>query len=189
MTDSGGVKIVIVSSSQAKKSRSRMAALHAKECLMGRHVRGDFIDLNEYDLLTYPKSKGDPILDELVQRFNAADGWVLAVPVYNWGVSGVLLNFLHYALDDDPQRRYRPFVLIGGAGGMKSYLALDGLARTMIYEISAVQVGPAILAAGSLANRDTGLLEPDLQGRLQRAMAALVHYAAAAANLNQQLST
>jgi hypothetical protein len=54
----------------------------------------------------------------------------------------------------------------------------------MIYEISAVQVGPAILAAGNLANRDTGLLEPALQERLQRAMRVLVHYATAAAHLN-----
>jgi FMN reductase len=172
--------IVIVSASQAEKSRSRMAALHAHAYLTTRDVKVDWLNLQDHNVLTYPRSKADPELETLIERFNTADGWVLAAPVYNWAVSGVLMNFLHYALDDDPHHRLRPFVIVGGAGGVKSHLALDGLARTMVYEISAIQVGPPLLAAGNLADRATGVLEPDLQQRIEQLMEALVHFAVAA---------
>jgi NAD(P)H-dependent FMN reductase len=160
-----------------------LAAFYARDCLIADGLTVDLINLQEFQIQAYPHSEDDPQLKALIERFNTANGWVLATPVYNWGASAVLLNFLHYALDDDPQRRFRPFVLIGGAGGQKSHLALDGLARMMIYEISAIQVGPILLAAGELADRNNGSLAPDLQHRIQRAMKTLAHFTAASATL------
>lgn len=181
------VQIVIVSSSQSSASRSRLAAHHARTTLQTAPVIVDLIDLHEYPLPTYPHAEGGAELAALIRRFNAANGWVLAVLVYNWGASAVLTNFLHYALDDNPVRRHRPFVLLGGASGLRSHLALDGLARTLTYEICAVQVGPPVLAAGDLADPQNGVLDPDLQERIERAMQALVAFAGAgvALHLNQ----
>ena len=176
-------RIVIVSASHADKSRSRLAGLYAQECLLSYAVRVDFIDLQVYNIHHYPHSETDPELKTLIERFDAADAWVLAVPIYNWGASGALINFLHYALNDEPLRRFRPFVLLGGAGGQRSYLALDGLARMLIHEIYAVQVGPAILAAGNLVDRATDTIAPELQTRIQISMEALVRFAAASALL------
>ena len=181
------LQLVIISASQSPASRSRLAAHHARAWLQTQAVTVDFIDLSEYTLPTYPHAEGGAALAELIRRFNAADGWVLAVPVYNWGPSAVLLNFLHYVLDDDRTRRYRPFVILGGAGGLRSHLALDGLARTLTYEVSAVQVGPAVLAAGDLVNPENGVIDQELQQRIERAMQALVVFATAgvALRLNQ----
>ena len=108
-------------------------------------------------------------------------------PAPSAGASAVLTNFLHYALDDDPVRRYRPFVLLGGASGLRSHLALDGLARTLTYEICAVQVGPPVLAAGDLVDLENGVVDPELQQRIERAIQALVAFAGAgvALHLNQ----
>lgn len=179
------LKIVIVSASQAERSRSRLAALYAQDCLKAHGLEVNFIDLQESQILSYPYSENDSDLITLKRRFEAADGWVLAVPVYNWGPSGVLTNFLHYALNCEPPHRFRPFVLLGGVGGLRSHLALDGLARTLVYEMSAVQVGPAIMAAGSLVDRATGVIAPELQERLQHSMEALVHFTAASAALRR----
>jgi FMN-dependent NADH-azoreductase len=82
--------VAIVSASQAKKSRSRLAALYAQECLTADNIKVDLLDLKNHSILTYAHSEDDPQLNKLVERFNAADAWVLAVPVYNWGPSGVL---------------------------------------------------------------------------------------------------
>jgi NAD(P)H-dependent FMN reductase len=183
------LQIVIVSASQSPASRSRLAAHHAKVVLQTQPVAMDFIDLKEYALPTYPHAEGEAALAELIRRFNTADGWVLAVPVHNWGASAVLTNFLHYALDDDQARRYRPFVILGGAGGLRSHLALDGLARTMTYEISAVQVGPPVLAAGDLADPQNGVLDQELQRRIERAMQALVAFAEAGVALRSMNQT
>ena len=178
------LQIVIVSSSQSSASRSRLAAYHARTVLQTAPVVVDFIDLHESPLPTYPHAEGGAELAELIRRFNAAHGWVLAVPVYNWGASAVLTNFLHYALDDHPARRYRPFVLLGGASGLRSHLALDGLARTLTYEVCAVQVGPPVLAAGDSIDLENGVVDPDLQQRIELAVRALVAFAGAGVALH-----
>ncbi|HMN29195.1 MAG TPA: NAD(P)H-dependent oxidoreductase, partial [Caldilineaceae bacterium] len=134
--------LVIVSSSLADRSRSRMAAEYAGECLLAHGVKVEWIDLRNHTVLAYPQSENDPEMIQLVQQFSAADGWVLATPVYNWGPSGVLTNFLHYVLSDEREHRYCPFLILGGAGGLRSYLALDSLGRTLLNEIWAVQGGP-----------------------------------------------
>ena len=66
---------------------------------------------------------------------------------------------------------------------LRSHLALDGLARTLTYEICAVQVGPPVLAAGGLVDRENGVVDPDLQQRIEQAMQALVAFAGAGAAL------
>jgi NAD(P)H-dependent FMN reductase len=185
MSDVSSPHIVLISSSLAQKSRSRMALAYAYDYLMTHHLSVDLIDMRDYPVQPYPHSKGVTELDTMVERFDKADGWVMGAPVYNWNTSGVLLNFLHYALSSR-QRRYRPFVLVAGAGGMRAHLALDGLARTMVYEIAAVQVGPAILAAGAEADRETAYLDPALQDRLKLAMDALRYFAAASNALQRE---
>ncbi|MBV7339908.1 NAD(P)H-dependent oxidoreductase [Chloroflexi bacterium TSY] len=177
MTNLTNPHIVIISASQSDKSRSRLAAQQAQDYLVADGAMADLIHLKERNIQTYPGSNNDPELDLLVERFNAADGWVFAVPVYNWGPSGVLTNFLHYGLRDTPERRYRPFVILGGAGGQKSFLSLDGLARTLTYEINAVEVGSAILAAGDEADPERAWLHPDVKRRIERSMAALTKFA------------
>jgi hypothetical protein len=56
----------------------------------------------------------------------------------------------------------------------------------MVYEIAAVQVGPAILAAGAEADRETAYLDPALQDRLKLAMDALRYFAAASNALQRE---
>ena len=101
---------------------------------------------------------------------------MLAVPIYNFGASGVLLNFLHYALDSD-FGRWKPFVLLSSMGGQRSALALDHVARTLVYEVSAVQVGPTLSNIGdSGVNRVTGEMALELQQRMDAQLEVLSRY-------------
>ncbi len=77
MSHSQQLQIVIVSASQASASRSRLAAHYARAALQTQPVAVDFLDLNEHALPTYPHAEGSTALAELIQRFNAADGWVM----------------------------------------------------------------------------------------------------------------
>ena len=171
--------IVVVSSSLAKVSRSRLAARYAGEHLAKLGCVTDFLDLAQHTVLPYPGSESDPSTLDAVTRFNASHAWVLASPVYNFGMSGVLLNFLHYALDSD-FGRFKPFVIVESLSGLRGTLANDHLARTMTYEVSAVQVGPAVHAVGDAGiNRATGEIAQDVRERIEKAMTALAHFARA----------
>ena len=179
--------IVVVSSSLAPISRSRIAAQYAGNFLKSIGCEVQTVDLSSMAVAPYPASENDPETLNAVNLFNSAHGWVLASPVYNFGMSGVLLNFLHYALDSD-RERFKPFVIIETLGGLRSALSSDHLARTMVYEVNAVQVGPAVHAVGDAGiNRATGVISPEVMHRIEKSMAALAHYSRARASVQSNL--
>ncbi len=158
--------IVVVSSSLNRESRTRMMTNYAVDALIKTGAHAMLIDLAQLDIHSYPKSEENPAAKEAFAQFNTAHAWVLASPTYNFGASGVLLNFLHYALDND-FGRWKPFVLLASMGGQRSALALDHLARTLVYEVSAVQVGPTIGNIGDTGvDKKTGEIMPDLRQRM-----------------------
>lgn len=171
--------IVVVSSSLNRESRTRIMANYAVESLARFGANAQLLDLAQLEIDSYPKSEEQPAAKEAFAQFNTAQAWVLASPLYNFGASGVLLNFLHYTLSSD-FGRWKPFVLLASMGGQRSALALDHLARTLVYEVSAVQVGPTISNIGDTGvNKKTGEVMPDLQQRMDMQLEVLVHYAQA----------
>src|SRR5262249_17401471 len=138
--------IAVFSTSPEEYSRSRTAARFARQVLLERELaRVDWLDLREQPLALYPGPECDPVRDDLVARFNAAHGWLIATPVHNWSAAAATWSFLNRALDGQG-RRYQPFLLLAGAGSSRGLLALDGLARSLVHEVPVVQVGPAVLA-------------------------------------------
>jgi NAD(P)H-dependent FMN reductase len=175
--------IVVVSSSLSQHSRSRIMSRYAVEALGRQGIDAQLLDLAQLDIGLYPASEQAAPLLAATKQFNAAHGWVLAAPVYNFGASGALLNFLHYALDSD-FGRWKPFVLMSSMAGPRSGLALDHVARTMVYEVSGVQVGPTINNIGDAGvNRATGEMAQELQQRMDAQLAVLSHYVRARAAL------
>lgn len=176
--------IVVLSSSLNQQSRSRIMAHYAVQSLATHGVEAQLLDLAQIEIRPYPASEQDPALLAATQKFNAAHGWVLAVPIYNFGASGVLLNFLHYALDSD-FGRWKPFMLMSSMGGQRSALALDHVARTLVYEVSAVQVGPTLSNIGDIGvNRTTGEMTLELRQRLDFQLGVLSHYVQARAKMD-----
>jgi NAD(P)H-dependent FMN reductase len=168
--------VVVVSSSLSQHSRSRIMAYYAKEALAANQVEAQVLDLAQLEIGHYPASSQHPALQEATARFNAAHGWVLAVPIYNFGASGVLLNFLHYALDKN-FGLWKPFLLLASMGGQRSALALDHVARTLLYEVNAVQVGPTLSNIGDTGvNRTTGEMASEFRQRMDVHLAVLSHY-------------
>jgi NAD(P)H-dependent FMN reductase len=176
-------KVVVVSSSPSRHSRSLAGARYALAFLREHGIQAELIDLRRTPLPMYdPEAAADPGRDLLLRAFNDADAWVLAGPVYNWGSGSHLINFLHHSLGPRA-RRYRPFVLVAGAGSLQGLLAFDGLGRTLLHEVHGVQVGPPVLLAGAAVDPETGRLDDEVRLRLEKALTALVHFAAASAQL------
>jgi NAD(P)H-dependent FMN reductase len=168
--------IVIVSSSLSANSRTRVMCKHAEDWLENANASIDFIDLAHYSLLPYPRSEDEAYLKTLVQRFNRANGWILATPIYNFGISGTMRDFLHYSLDSDLER-YKPFLILAAAGGPRSYMAANDLAQAMIYEVFGIQIGPPIVAIKDMVVAKTGHIDDDIRLRLDRGFSHLLRIA------------
>ena len=151
-------RICILSTSPSSASQSRAVAQMALTALKSvSDLEVDFIDLKEVPIDLYPGQSECAPREELVRRFNAADGWIMAGPVYNGGPSAHLTNFLHYALGAD-NRIGRPFLLIAGAGGGGSVFAFDGLGAQIRREVKGIEVGTPILVSGDLQTVEARLL-------------------------------
>lgn len=168
------MRCVILNCSYEPHSRSRVAANVAHDALRGAAVTVDRIELRDLEPAAYPGAAPDPARDEAVARFRAADAYVLTTPIHNWGASSATLAFLAHALDPEDERRFRPFLLIAGAGSARSHLALDGLVRMLQQEVDAVVVGRPLLAAGDDVDRKAGTLRPAVADRIHAAVAVLV---------------
>jgi NAD(P)H-dependent FMN reductase len=149
----------------------------------------DFIDLSSLeDLPPYPRGENDAALNALCERFNVAQGWVLATPIYNFGVNGALTTFLHYALSGADDNRWKPFCILASMGGLRGALSADSLMRSVMLERNAVAVGPVIVGLGDAnLNRKTGEVSQDMRERIHQQMHALAHYSRAWSVLNNSL--
>ena len=151
-------------------------ARYAVQSLIANQIDAQLLDLAQIEMGSYGGAAHHLSLSQATQQFNAAHGWVLATPIYNFGASGVLLNFLHYALDSS-FGRWKPFVLLSSMGGQRSALALDHVARTLVYEVSAVQVGSTLSNIGDTGvNRSTGEMAQELRQRMDDHLAVLSRY-------------
>jgi NAD(P)H-dependent FMN reductase len=181
--------IAVVSSSFAAQSRSKLGALTCAESLRTLGCEVDFVDLSTLtELPPYPRGENDAALNKLCERFNAAQGWVLATPIYNFGVNGALTTFLHYALSGADDHRWKPFCILASMGGLRGAISADSLMRSVMLERNAVAVGPVIVGLGDgNLNRNTGEVSADMRDRIDRQMHALSHYALAWGALHSSL--
>jgi len=169
------IHVNIVSTSPMEQSRSRTALMYAAEQL--RAVPGIVVsvtDLRELSIDAYPGPERHPRRDAAVADFNAADAVVIGVPVHCWGPASNAVAFLAHALDPEKGKRFRPFLILGGAGGRSALLALDGVVRTILTEIDAVIVGRPVMIAGDDADLEAGTLQDAVAKRLGVAVDALV---------------
>ncbi len=178
-------RIAVLSSSLNPVSRSRLGAGACLQKLGEWGYPATWIDLADLRFEPYPRSENDADLQAACGLFNAADGWVVATPVYNFTVSGTLLTFLHYALASDSGERWKPFCLLASMDGLRAGLALDSLGRTLQHERSAVWVGPPLIGIGTQLDTKTGQLSYDMNERMDRSLRALVHYSNARLTLDE----
>ena len=174
-------QVLVVSASPAVKSRSRTLAKQALMALTDAGIEGRWLDLAEYDLRLFPQSERDPTTAWMREEFEGADGFVLACPVYNLSAGSAIVNFLHYVIESKGARPFRPFLILGGAGSPRSQLTLDIVARSMLHELRAIQIGPSLIGAGTEVDPDSGTVAPWLAARVKEATEALAVHAIVAA--------
>jgi NAD(P)H-dependent FMN reductase len=112
---------ILGSASKDSTSRAAMTAVQDRLDSAGRHF--DLVDLAvEYrelhDLEQYPNPDDDSQTARLRHRVAAADGVVLATPVYHGSFSALLKNFLDHLLSD--AFHGKPVALIANGGGPRS---------------------------------------------------------------------
>ena len=172
------MKYLVVSCSLNSGSKSRILARAALETLEAKGAEIDFLDLAESEL---PVCDGDtvygnPNVRKVAGAIDAADGILLATPIYNFDINAAAKNLIELT-----GRAWTGKVagFLCAAGGQGSYMAIMAVANSLMLDFRTVVIPRFVYATGDAFQggeiADAGVRErvEALAGELLRFTAAL----------------
>jgi NAD(P)H-dependent FMN reductase len=171
------MRILIVSSSLDPRSRSEKVARRCLELLLDLGAEAVLLSLKEYPLPAFGsvRCQDVPAYHALHAAVLAADGLVLASPVYNWSSCAELKKFVEYVGSTDDTLRgafYDKVVTFVHAAGLPhSYIAGMSLAVPLMLDFRCI-INPYSVYVHNRHWEEERLLE-EAEEKLLRAMTVM----------------
>ncbi len=166
--------ILIIKSSLSPDSLSAKLADNAIKMLKKeKSIAIEVLDLREIklefcdgrDLEEYNED-----MQKAHKQIEDADGYLIAMPVYSYSMSGVLKNFLDICCEGMSQK---PFGLLIGSGGQRgTYAAAADVSKVLMYEATAFPIP----CKPANVSDEKEITSTDIQKRLQNIVAGLIRY-------------
>ena len=155
---------LVFSCSLNPDSNSRILAHAAYERLGEEGAAVEFIDLRDLalPLCDGAESYGHPRAIEMTGKISAANGILLAVPVYNYAVSAAAKNLLELTGNSWCGKTVG---FLSAAGGRRSYMSLMSFANSLMLDYRCLIV-PRFVYADDSQFKDGALKDPALEPRI-----------------------
>lgn len=168
------LKYLVVSTSGNPSSNSRKMGRVAFAHLQKTGATCDWLDL---DALNLPLCDADACYEEpsarqLSKAIKAADGILVAAPVYNYDVSAAAKNMIELtgsAWED------KIVGFLCASGGMSSYMSVMAYANSLMLDFRCVIIPRFVFATGD-AFDDGAVVDPKIVQRIERVAAELVRF-------------
>ena len=167
-------KYLVVSTSGNPSSNSRKMGRNAFDYLQKAKVDCRWLDLNEMDLPLCDADAcyGHPAAQTLSAAIAAADGVIVAAPVYNYDVSASAKNMIELtgsAWED------KVVGFLCAAGGMGSYMSVMAYANSLMLDFRCVIIPRFVFATGD-AFDDDSLADHKISQRIEQVAAELIRF-------------
>ena len=167
-------KYLVVSTSGNPSSNSRKMGRMAFNHLQKAEVQCDWLDLNDLGL---PLCDADtcyeqPAAQKLSAAIEAADGIMVAAPVYNYDVSAAAKNMIELtgsAWED------KVVGFLCAAGGMSSYMSVMAYANSLMLDFRCVIIPRFVFATGEVFD-DKGVTDTKIAQRIKQVATELVRF-------------
>jgi len=137
-------------------------------------VTCDWLDLNELDLPLCDAGAcyGQPAAQKLSAAIKAADGLIVAAPVYNYDVSAAAKNMIELT-----GRAWEDKVVgfLCAAGGMGSYMSVMAYANSLMLDFRCVIIPRFVFATGEVFDDDK-VTDAKIVGRIEQVVSELVRF-------------
>jgi FMN reductase len=168
------VKFLIISTSGNPESNSRRMGRIALAELQKAKVDCEWLDISELGL---PLCDADtcyaqPAAQKVSKAIRAADGILLATPVYNYDVSAAAKNLVELT-GSGWEEKVVGFLC--AAGGMSSYMSVMAFASSLMLDFRTVVIPRFVYATGS-AFTDGELKDAKVLERIKELSAELVRF-------------
>jgi FMN reductase len=146
-------KHLVISTSGNPDSNSRRMGRVAFEHLQKQKVDCDWIDISklELPLCDADKCYANAAVQKLNKAIEAADGILVATPVYNYDVAATAKNMLELT-GDSWEEKVVGFLC--AAGGSSSYMAVMAFANSLMLDFRSVIVPRFVYATGDAFDGD-----------------------------------
>src|SRR5216117_2709692 len=166
------VKHLVISTSGNPDSNSRRMGRAAFVHLQKKKVDSDWIDLREIDLPLCDADKcyGMAGSKKLSAAIKAADGILIAAPVYNYDVAAATKNMIELtgsAWED------KVVGFLCAAGGMGSYMSVMSFANSLMLDFRCLIIPRFVYATGNSFDGDK-LTDTKVAKRIEQVIAELV---------------
>jgi len=166
---------VVLSCSLNPGSRSRILAKAARDRLEEQGQRVDYVDLVEFPVpfCDGGKAYGDAKAQELKQRLLAADGVLLAVPIYNYDANAAAKNVVELTGRDVWVGKVAGFMC--AAGGQGSFMSIMALANSLMLDFRTYIIPRFVYTnAPDFTEDRTAIANDDVANRLDQLVAELL---------------
>ncbi len=155
---------LVFSTSLNPNSQSRLLARYAHTLLSEAGHEAEIIDLQEYEVPFCDGGQcyGHEHVQTLQKKVEAAKGILLATPVYNYTVCASAKNLIELT---GQQWRGKVVGLMCAAGGQGSYMALMGIANSLMLDFRCIII-PRFVYAMENAFRGEEVTDEAVQQRL-----------------------
>lgn len=170
-------KFLVVSTSGNEDSNSRRMGRYAFECLQKAKVACAWIDLRELDLPICDAGAcyDAPGAKTLSQAVEAADGILVAAPVYNYDVSASAKNMIELT-GSGWEDKVVGFLC--AAGGMSSYMSVMSYANSLMLDFRTVIIPRFVYATGEAFEGDK-VRDAKVAQRIEQVVAELIRFTTA----------
>lgn len=174
MISGAAVKYLVISTSGNPDSNSRRMGRIAFAALQAAKVDCEWIDISELNL---PLCDADKCyLNAEAQKFNravaAADGILIAAPVYNYDVSAAAKNMIELT-GKSWQDKVVGFLC--AAGGNTSYMAVMAYANSLMLDFRTVIIPRFVYATGDAFDGDN-IVDSKIDNRIKQVAADLIRF-------------
>lgn len=184
MSPADPLRFTVISCSRDPHSRSRALAKQARQRLEAAGHAVTLLDLRERPLPGFDNDQAydDANFAAYHQAIRSADGVLLAVPVYNWGVGGAAKNLVELTGSTDAARGldsawFDQLVTFLVAGGLPhSYMAHTNFAASLTLDFKCVLNPYHVYATGRDWTGDD--LSESVSARLDKTLAVHAELAA-----------
>ena len=167
-------KHLVISTSGNPESNSRIMGRVALAYLQGRKIDCDWLDLRDLDL---PLCDADACYgmsgaQKLNQAIHAADGILVAAPVYNYDVAAAAKNMIELtgkAWED------KIVGFLCAAGGMSSYMSVMAYANSLMLDFRTIIIPRFVYATGHSFDGDK-LTDHAVEKRIHQVADELVRF-------------
>lgn len=168
------MNLLVISSSLSADSRSRIMAQYTAEQLKKLNPHTELIDLKTYPLpiCDGDKSFTNPQVKELKTIIRKAHGILIATPVYNFNVNAAIKNLIELtglAWTD------KIVGFICSAGGRRSYMAVLGLANSLMLDFRSIII-PRFVYSNKSSESNNDILDDSIKERLNNLSAELIRF-------------